>query len=185
MIGLLRYNAGNIGSVERALRRLGIAVRTVETAEEIASVGGLIFPGAGAAPSAMHDLRQRGLIDVLRNYRKPFLGLCLGMQLLFDNSEEGATPCLGIVKGRVTALPENVIRPHMGWNRLNTGDYAYFVHNFVCEPDDARIVTQTVRYGSTLCAGIRQGNFYGVQWHPEKSGAAGDALLRSFAALCN
>ncbi len=184
MIGIVRYNAGNWGSVAGALRRLGIPATSVETADEISRVDGLIFPGAGAAQSAMADLRARGLVDALRGFRKPFLGLCLGMQLLLDFSEEGQTECLGIVRGRVLPLPEGATSPHIGWNRLSTGKYAYFVHRYVCVPENPRVVTMTVEHGATLCAGIRQGNYFGVQWHPEKSGRTGDRLLKSFAALC-
>jgi len=132
----------------------------------------------------MEELRQRSLVEVLRAYRKPFLGLCLGMQLLFDSSDEGPTDCLGIIRGRVLALPDTLTKPHMGWNRLSTGDYAYFVHSYSCEPADPAVITMTVRYGGTLCAGVRQRNFLGLQWHPEKSGAAGDRFLLSFASLC-
>ena len=155
MIGILRYNAGNVGSVARALNRLAIPSRIMEERDDLASVSGLIFPGAGAAGPAMENLRRRGLIDTLRTYPKPFLGLCLGMQLLFDFSDEGGAECLGILRGRVRELPNTVIRPHMGWNRLNTGRYAYFVHGFACEPEDRRIVTMTTQYGGDICAGIR------------------------------
>ena len=183
-IGILCYNAGNVGSVQRALCRLGIPSKLVETKEDLSSVKGLIFPGAGAAQSAMKDLRKRDLIEVLKNYQKPFLGLCLGMQLLFDFSEEGNTECLGLIQGEVKELPDTVIKPHMGWNKLNTGAYAYFVHSFACEPADKRVITMTTRYGGEICAGIRFKNFFGVQWHPEKSAGAGHALLLSFAELC-
>ncbi len=184
MIGIFRYNAGNRVSVAKALGRLGIDARTVETREEIAACHGLIFPGAGAAESAMRDLHARGLLDALREFRKPFLGLCLGMQLLFDFSEEGNVDCLGIVRGQVKRLPEGVTKPHMGWNRLDTGQFAYFAHSYYCLPDDPRVVTMTARHGVVFCAGVRQRNFLGVQWHPEKSGATGDRLLRAFATLC-
>ena len=184
VIGLLHYNAGNRASVARALDRLEIRAQTVETSEEIAACDGLIFPGAGAAQSAMRDLYSRGLVDALRDFRKPFLGLCLGMQLLFDFSEEGNVACLGIVRGRVKELPDDVMKPHMGWNRLDTGRYAYFAHSYFCVPDDPRVVTMTARHGVVFCAGLHQRNFFGVQWHPEKSGETGDRFLRSFAALC-
>ena len=184
LIGILSYGAGNTGSVRRALVRLGIRSTIVGTAEEIETVDGLIFPGAGAALAAMEELRARRLADVLRSYEKPFLGLCLGMQLLFDASEEGPTECLGIIPGCVRALPDGVTKPHMGWNRLSTGDYAYFVHGYYCAPADPAVVTMTVPYGGALCAGVRQRNFLGLQWHPEKSGAAGDRFLLSFASLC-
>jgi len=184
MIGILRPSTGNTGSVERSLQRLGIPASIVETPQEISTLDGLIFPGAGAALSAMEDLRKRGLFDVLRSFRKPFLGLCLGMQLLFDFSEEGPTDCLGIIRGKVVSLPETVLRPHMGWNKLSSGDYAYFVHSFICVPVDSRVVTMTVRHGMDIVAGVRNKNFFGLQWHPEKSGFAGDRFLISFAQLC-
>ncbi len=183
-IGILRYSSGNSGSVAKALTRLSIPSKMVENIDDLSSVSGLIFPGAGAAKSAMKDLQERRLIEALRNFQKPFLGLCLGMQLLFDSSEEGATECLGIIRGRVRELPDTVIKPHMGWNKLNNGKYAYFVHSFVCEPEDKRLITMTTCYGGNICAGIRQKNFFGVQWHPEKSGRTGDDLLLSFASLC-
>ncbi len=184
MIGILRYNAGNRQSVARALRRLGIPATAVETEREIFQVDGLIFPGAGAARSAMDDLREKGLIEPLRRFRKPFLGLCLGMQLLLDFSEEGDAECLAIVPGTVKRLPDGVLRPHIGWNRLDTGEYAYFAHGYACYPADPSVVTMSVRHGATLRAGLRLGNYFGLQWHPEKSGRTGDRFLQSFAALC-
>lgn len=184
MIGILRYSAGNTGSVQRALTRLNIPSQIIEKPEEQESVSGIIFPGAGAAGAAMARLRETGWDDVIRSYTKPFLGLCLGMQLLFDFSEENDTRCLGILRGSVRMLPENLITPHMGWNRLSSGDYAYFVHSYVCNPDDVSVTTMTTVYGDEICAGVQQGNFFGVQWHPEKSGDVGDRYLLSFAQLC-
>lgn len=184
LIGILRSSTGNTGSVQRALTRLGIPSRIIETSEELSTVDGLIFPGAGAAGSAMMDLRKKGLVNVLKTFSKPFLGLCLGMQLLFDSSEEGDTDCLGIIPGTVRELPDDLPKPHMGWNMLSTGEYAYFVHSFVCEPSDPRIITMTTQYGMRICAGVRQRNFFGLQWHPEKSGKAGDDFLLSFSKLC-
>ena len=184
MIGILKYNAGNARSVERALESLGIGTISVETPEDLDRINGLIFPGAGAAGSAMADLRARNFTEPLQKFRKPFLGLCLGMQLLFDFSEEGNTECLGIVKGKVRELSNDVIKPHMGWNRLNTGEYAYFCHSFTCVPEDPATWTQITMYGQSLCTGIAQDSFMGVQWHPEKSGPAGDQLFRSFAEQC-
>ncbi|MFH0770203.1 MAG: imidazole glycerol phosphate synthase subunit HisH [Candidatus Peregrinibacteria bacterium] len=184
MIGILRPNTGNTGSVERALQRLGIPSCIVQTPQEISTTDGLIFPGAGAALAAMTDLRERGLDDVLRFYRKPFLGLCLGMQLLFDSSEEGPTVCLGVIKGNVVELPETIQKPHMGWNRLSNREYAYFVHSFICVPADPCVITMTVQHGMEIVAGVRKENFFGLQWHPEKSGETGDRFLLSFAELC-
>jgi imidazole glycerol-phosphate synthase subunit HisH len=184
MIGILRYNAGNRASVAKALGRLGFASRLVETAADIAACDGLVFPGAGAAHSVMADLRDRGLVEVIRDFRKPLLGICLGMQLLFDFSEEGDAECLGIVPGQVRRLPDEAMKPHMGWNRIDGGPFAYFCHSYYCLPRDPRVVTATARHGIDFCAGIRLQNFYGVQWHPEKSGETGDRLLRAFATLC-
>jgi len=184
LIGILQSKTGNTGSVERALARLAIPARIVRTTEEIAAVDGLIFPGAGAAKTAMADLCERGLDAVIRSYSRPFLGICLGMQLLFDSSEEGDAECLGIIEGKVKELPPGVTKPHMGWNLLNTGEYVYFIHSYACVPVDSSVVTMTTSYGSTICAGVRRNNFFGLQWHPEKSGLTGDRYLLSFFSLC-
>lgn len=194
MIGILRYNAGNVGSVQRALTRLNIPSQIIEKPTELEIVSGLIFPGAGAAGAAMKCLRATEWYNAIQSYRKPFLGLCLGMQLLFDYSEEDDTECLGIISGNVKELPDSVVKPHMGWNKFqpsprlrsagSTGDFAYFVHSYVCEPSDQGVTTMIVQYGEPLCAGVQEGNFFGVQWHPEKSGDAGDRYLLSFADLC-
>jgi len=132
----------------------------------------------------MARLSELGWTDAIRSYTKPFLGLCLGMQLLFEFSEENDTECLGIIKGNVRELPDNVTKPHMGWNKLSTGEYAYFVHSYACKPSNQITSTMTVQYGESICAGVQQDNFFGVQWHPEKSGDAGDRYLLSFASLC-
>jgi len=184
MIGILRYTAGNLTSIAGALSRLGIPWRIVETEAEITGVDGLIFPGAGAAKAAMSDLQERGLLDAIRNFYKPFLGICLGMQLLFDYSEEGPTECLGIVPGCVKLLPDEVMRPHIGWNRLDNGYWAYFAHSYYCLPADPRQITGFARHGIEFCAGVRRRNFFGVQWHPEKSGETGNRFFRSFGRLC-
>ena len=132
----------------------------------------------------MRDLNERGTRRGPGDFQKPFLGLCLGMQLLFDFSEEGNVDCLGIIRGQVKRLPDDVTKPHMGWNQLDTGQYVYFAHSYYCVPDDPRIITTSALHGVVFCAGVRQRNFFGVQWHPEKSSESGDRLLRSFAALC-
>ncbi|MDP7645792.1 MAG: imidazole glycerol phosphate synthase subunit HisH [Candidatus Peribacteraceae bacterium] len=184
MIGIIRYSAGNTGSVQRALTRLNIPSKIIGKPVELGSVSGVIFPGAGAAGAAMKQLKKVGWPKAIRSYKKPFLGLCLGMQLLFDFSEEDETLCLGIIKGNVIGLSESLTRPHMGWNKLSSGDYAYFVHSYVCDPYDPSVVTMTTTYGGDLCAGVQQDNFFGVQWHPEKSGDVGDRYLLSFYNLC-
>lgn len=181
MLGILRTATGNATSVQRALMRLNIPSTFVDEPGQLSQVDALIFPGAGAAQAGMRDLRERNFVETLRDFRKPFLGLCLGMQLLFDFSEEGQTECLGIIPGSVRSLPSTVIKPHMGWNRLHTGEFVYFVHGFVCVPEDPRVTTMTVQYGEEFCAAVRLKNFFGLQWHPEKSGAPGDRFLCAFS----
>lgn len=183
ILGILKTSSGNTGSIRRALTRLGITSVLIEKPKDLLMIDGLIFPGAGAAKSVMENLENRGFVKPLQTFKKPFLGLCLGMQLLFETSEEGPCDCLGVIPGKVQAIPETVVRPHMGWNRLSTGEYAYFVHSYVCIPDDPRVITQTVAYGNLLCAGVRFRNFFGLQWHPEKSGDIGDRFLLSFMKL--
>jgi glutamine amidotransferase len=186
MIGILRYGAGNVASIQTAMARLGVPSRPIESRDEVAAVKGIILPGTGAAPAAMAALRDRGLIELIRGCAKPCLGICLGMQLLFNGSEEGDVSCLGIIDGCVRKIPSGVVQPHMGWNQLNNGEYVYFAHSYVCEPADQGVVTMTVGYGAfELCAGVRFKNFFGVQWHPEKSGPVGQHLLGGFAKLCN
>lgn len=184
MIGIINYNAGNTGSIQRALNRLNIRNQLINYPSQMDTVSGLIFPGAGAAGSAMQSLTENKWIKPLQFYKKPFLGLCLGMQLLFEYSEENDTKCLGIIKGKVKILPDWITRPHLGWNKLNSGNFAYFVHSYFCQPKNPEIITMTTNYGLTICAGIKQNNFLGVQWHPENSGATGDRFLLYFSSLC-
>lgn len=172
---------GNTTNVQRACVRLGIPVRISNDPAIIGESDGLILPGVGSADHAMAYLQATRLDQIICSYGKPFLGICLGMQLLFDSSEEGPTECLGIIRGKVVSLPETVPRPHIGWNKLSGGEYAYFAHSFICVPEEKRIVTMTVRHGCEIVAGIRKENFFGLQWHPEKSGFIGDRFLFSFS----
>jgi glutamine amidotransferase len=180
MIGILRYSAGNVGSVQRALSRLDVPSKIIEKPEELEEVDGLILPGAGAAPAAMSYLLNNNFVQPLRDFKKPFLGLCLGMQLLFESSEEGSVKCLSILKGNVCKLP----RIHIGWNKIDDKSYAYFVHGYACEPKDTSLITMKTFFDDEVCAGVQKDNFMGVQWHPEKSGAIGNQFLLSFAKLC-
>ena len=195
MIGIVDYEAGNITSVRNALRATG-AEFTV-SAEELVlrQCTGIILPGVGAASGAIRSLEQRKLLEFLRKLDVPFLGICLGMQLLYDESEEGETRCLGIVPGKVRKLDDRAARvPHMGWNQvrftaknlLNTAvrrrDYFYFAHSYY-----APFNTWTsglADCGISFAAAVQKGNYFGVQFHPEKSGAAGLRLLKAFAELC-
>lgn len=182
----------NIGSVRYALERLGVAARLSAEPARIRAATHVIVPGVGAAGPGMARLQAAGLVDVLRGLRQPVLGVCLGMQLLFEHSEEGDTVCLGVVRGRVRRIAGSALTrvPHMGWNRLvrrrddplfdgiEDGAFAYFVHGYAARVDAATLAS--VEHGAPLAAIVRAGNFVGMQFHPERSGAVGARLLRNF-----
>ena len=188
-VTVVRYNAGNIRSVTNALDRIGASYTISGDPHELRAAERIIFPGVGEASSAMEYLRATGLDTVLRETKAPTLGICLGLQLLCSGSEEGDTPCLGVLSGEVRRFVTPRKVPHMGWSRVNglshpvfegisEGSYFYFVHSYrlgICGEAVARSV-----YGEefSAAAGIR--NFVGVQFHPEKSGAVGERLLRNF-----
>lgn len=186
---IVDVGCGNIGSVGIAFERFGLSPRVTGKAEEIASADKVILPGVGAAGYAMEQIRGRGLVDVLRGLTQPVLGICLGMQLLFERSEEEDTQCLGIIPGqvrRIEAAPARPV-PHMGWSALKvagqdiglaTGDYVYFAHSFVC--DDGPWSIASADYGRRIPAVVRSGNFLGAQFHPERSGEAGARFLQRF-----
>ncbi len=179
MIGIIDYGSGNLFSLECALRRLDASFCRIGSPEESENCNRYILPGVGHAAPAMKRLRATGLIPMLRATPKPVLGICLGMQLLCEHSEEGDTTLLGIVPLRVRHFRHAPKIPHMGWNRVERGgssDYFYFVHSFFVERDDAWTVGLT-QHGETFSAVVRKDNYLGVQFHPEKSGAAGSALL--------
>ncbi len=195
MIGVIDYEAGNLASVTNALRSIGASVVVSSDERELAQCGGIILPGVGAAPLAMRSLVAGGLADFIRSLEVPFLGICLGMQVLYDESREGNTKCLGIVPGTVEEFDARASRvPHMGWNEVVfTSDYPlaesigekrhfYFAHSYYAPVGAA--TTATTECGFSFSAAITKGNYYGVQFHPEKSGAAGLELLRNFCGLC-
>ena len=195
MITLVDYDAGNIRSVGNALSRLGAEYELTADPARIAAASKVILPGVGNAAEAMEHLRERGLCEVIRNLRVPVLGICVGLQVLCKSSEEGPVNCLGIFDARIRRFPENPEAkvPHMGWNNIGNletklfkdlpgGSYVYFVHSYYPElcPD----TIATCRHGETLfSAALRWENFYGTQFHPEKSGSAGAAILQNFLAL--
>ncbi|MGO1002393.1 imidazole glycerol phosphate synthase subunit HisH [Lysobacter sp. CA196] len=190
---------GNIGSVRYALERLG--ARSILSADPatIASADRVILPGVGAAAPAMARLRERGLVDPIRRLQQPLLGICLGMQLLYESSEEGEVECLGLLPGRITRLqPGPGVRvPHMGWNFLDkcetptgapgllTGigerDQAYFVHSYAAPLTSDTLASTS--YGRAFTAVAGRGRCYGAQFHPERSAAVGSRLLANFLAL--
>jgi glutamine amidotransferase len=190
-VALVNLGYGNIGSIEIALRRLGAEVARTADPAAIRAAGRVVLPGVGAAGYAMGRIDALGLRDVLTSLSRPLLGICLGMQLLFEASEEDDTQCLGLIPGRVRRLGPAPGRPvpHMGWSRLETraetpglatGDYVYFAHSFAC--DDGPHSLAVADYGRPVPAAVRAGNVLGVQFHPERSSAAGARFMRAFLA---
>jgi imidazole glycerol-phosphate synthase subunit HisH len=192
---VVAYGAGNVASVQFALERLGARVRLSGDAVEIADAERVILPGVGQAGYAMDRLKTLGLLEPLRAFARPLLGVCLGQQLLFEASDEGDSPLLGLIPGRVCRLepgPELPV-PHMGWSRLTKdrddplldgvrdGDWAYFVHGYVC-PDGPATLARA-EYGGPVPAVVRGGNRWGCQFHPERSAEAGARILRNFLEL--
>jgi imidazole glycerol-phosphate synthase subunit HisH len=186
-LAIVDLGCGNIGSVGIAFERFGIAPRVTGEAEEIASADKVVLPGVGAAGYAMAQIEARGLAPVLRGLRQPLLGICLGMQLLFEGSDEDGAGCLGLIGGRVRKLEAAPGRPvpHMGWSRLEvrdeaiglrSGDYVYFAHSFACDPVPETVAS--AEHGRTIPAAVRSGNRLGAQFHPERSGEAGARFLR-------
>lgn len=186
----------NLASVGFAFDRLGASYDISRDADVIYSASRVLIPGVGAAPYAMNILRQAQLVPVLQNLTQPAMGICLGMQLIFDRSVEGGSdvPCLGMVDGAIEALDTGDLpSPHMGWNQLgdladdpilsgiNAGDYAYFVHSYAAPVGDHTLATS--QYGQKFSAIVRQGNVYGCQFHPERSSAVGSQILKNFLEL--
>ncbi len=190
---IVRYKAGNTASVSIALNRLGIEPVISADRNDLLSADKVIFPGVGEASAAMKYITERRLDDAIRSLRKPFLGICLGMQLMFEFSEENSTDCLGIVNGNVIRFDETKAKvPHTGWNRvsglrtslfdgINDGTYFYFVHGYYV--DVAADTIAWAEHGTVFSAAIRQNNFYAVQFHPERSGPAGRLVLENFLKL--
>lgn len=182
----------NIGSVRYALERLGVDARISDDAERIRCASHVILPGVGAAVPGMQRLRDSGLVGLIQQLEQPVLGVCLGMQLLFEHSEEGNIDCLGVIPGQVHRIQADTRRrvPHMGWNRLlcerddrlldglPADAFVYFVHSFAVAYAESTIAS--VDYGTRLSAIIRNRNFCGMQFHPERSGAVGALLLKNF-----
>lgn len=192
MIAIVKYNAGNIRSVKNALDRLGVESVITNDPNTLISAEKVIFPGVGEASTAMRYLRELGLDEVIKSLTQPFLGICLGMQLMCFHSEEKDTECLGIFKEKVRKFPPKGIVPHMGWNDftsvkgslfggLNKTSNMYFVHSFYAEigEDSVGVTDYLVPFTSAL----QKDNFYGVQFHPEKSADVGQKLLENFLKL--
>jgi glutamine amidotransferase len=197
VIGIINYGAGNIRSVGNALNRLSMPHFVSNDSDELNKADKLIFPGVGEARSAMDALMRARLTNLLKEVTVPFLGICLGMQLLFEHTTERATDCLGIISGtneRFNGVQSQLKVPHMGWNQVQqngkdplfsgiiSGENFYFVHSYY-----APIVLATIGttdYGVQFTSAMHQKNYYGVQFHPEKSGKAGLQVLKNFVELC-
>ncbi len=194
-IGIVDTGCANLASVKFALDRLGVDSKITQDADEIYGAPRVLIPGVGAAGYAMDRLRERELIPVLQNLTQPVMGICLGMQMLFDSSTENdGASCLGLVPGQVQKLDTGSLpSPHMGWNTLENltddplltgikaGDYVYFVHSFAAPISDMTIAS--ANYGDSFTAIVRQGNIYGCQFHPERSGETGARILKNFIEL--
>jgi glutamine amidotransferase len=192
---IIASGGANIASLQFALERLGANSRVSADPEQIRKASHVILPGVGAAADAMSRLRQSNLDTVIPSLQQPVLGICLGMQLLFDASEEGRANCLGIIPGHASRFAAAAGRPvpHMGWNTLRIerpsalldglcqGDYAYFVHSYALSTSAATIASS--HYGNPFSACVQRRNFYGAQFHPERSAKVGARLLRNFLEL--
>jgi imidazole glycerol-phosphate synthase subunit HisH len=194
MIAVIDYKAGNLMSVANALTRIGATFQVTNRSEVLDSADAVIFPGVGHARAAMQALDEHGLADWLRVARKPVLGICLGMQLLYESSEEGDTPGLGVLPGRLLRFDETLVKvPHLGWNAFHSmqqhpllegllpENQMYYVHGYY-----APVTADTLascEYQQPFAAVCARGNFMGAQFHPEKSGTNGEILLRNFLKL--
>ena len=201
MIAIIDYGAGNLQSVQNALDFIGCPGTVTSDPEEILSAEGAILPGVGAFGSAMAEMERNGLVDTVKiaaKSGKPFIGICAGMQLLFEESEESpGVPGLGLLKGKVLLFPadKGLKIPHMGWNsidrkkesrllsQLSGSPYMYFVHSYYVKAEDEEIVSAKSDYGILFDAAIEQGNLFGCQFHPEKSGTEGISILKRFTEL--
>lgn len=197
MVAIIDYGAGNLSSVKKALDYLGAENEITQDRDKILSASHVILPGVGSFGDAMDSMRERGLVDTVKEaaMTKPFLGICLGLQLLFEGSEESPdTEGLGILKGKIVSIPKDkgLKVPHIGWNSVNLKQhsgifsniddesYFYFVHSFYLKDADEDVVAATTEYGVTIQCAVQRDNLCATQFHPEKSSKAGLQILKSF-----
>ncbi|MEX2435593.1 MAG: imidazole glycerol phosphate synthase subunit HisH [Balneolaceae bacterium] len=196
MIGIIKYQAGNLASVSNALDRLGAEYFISDDPQKLEKASGIIFPGVGHASAAMDDLRKKKLDIWLKNTNKPVLGICLGMQLLFESSEEGDSVALGIIPGKLKKFDSSRAKvPHMGWNQfkplkdhplingIGNKQFLYYVHGYYAPTSEHTLAS--CNYIKDFAAVVAKDNFMGVQFHPEKSGKVGSLLLQNFLDMVN
>jgi imidazole glycerol phosphate synthase, glutamine amidotransferase subunit len=213
MIAVIDYGMGNLRSVQKALEEVGAKTKVTSRPSDLKACDKIVFPGVGAFGDAMDELKRRGLVDAIKSAiedSKPFLGLCLGLQLLFEKSEEApGVKGLGVFKGEVKRFrlqKESLKVPHMGWNSIDhrpcscgkasyssceqnilrgvkSGSFMYFVHSYYVQPKDRSIILTTTDYGAAFVSGVCKDNVYGLQFHPEKSQALGLKILKNFVSL--
>ena len=194
-VAVVDYGSGNLRSVSRALERAGVKPDITSDPHALHQADAAILPGVGAGDAAMKALRQRSLVEPLRSFvasGRPFLGVCLGLQLLMDSTEEGNATCLGIIPGKARKLPEGLKVPHMGWNNVDLrlthpiiedipdNTYFYFVHSYYAEPEDKKLVAGVTHYGIPFCSVLVRDNVVATQFHPEKSGTLGLKIYENF-----
>ena len=195
---VIDYDSGNLRSVAKALELAGVAPLVTGDPNDLASADAVVLPGVGSAPAAMEALQKRGLVQPLRDYvasGRPFLGVCLGLQLLMDSTEEGDARCLGIIPGVVRRLPSGIKVPHMGWNSVSLqqthpvfegipqDSFFYFVHSYYAAPSDPAGEIGATQYGVSFCSVYARENLIATQFHPEKSGDTGTRIYKNFCAL--
>jgi len=197
MIVIIDYGLGNLGSVKNALNKLGVDSIISNLIKVITAGSGLILPGVGSATEGMKNLRKSGLNKVILKQiklKKPILGICLGMQLLFFLSEEGNTECLNVIEGKVKRFNNKLKVPQIGWNQvkqkpsklflsIKDKSYFYFVHSYYCQASEEKIIRGSTDYGINFTSVIEDKNIFGVQFHPEKSGENGLKLLKNFVDI--
>ena len=197
-IAIIDYGAGNLRSVAKAFEKLGFPPLVTADPAHVLAADAVVLPGVGAAGDTMSSLSSRGMVAAIGEViarGQPFFGVCLGLQLLFESSEEGGADCLGLLRGKVRRLPATVKVPHMGWNEARllrphpvfegvpSGSFFYFVHSYYADPEDRALVAAETDYGATFCSAVARGNLVATQFHPEKSGALGLKLYENFVRL--
>ena len=195
---VIDYQSGNVRSVTRALESAGVSPLVTGDPAELPGADAVIFPGVGSGPAAMSALEDRSLVAPLQDYvasGRPFMGICLGLQLLLDRTEEGDASCLGIIPGHVKRLPDGLKVPHMGWNSVEfeadhpvlrdipQGSHFYFVHSYYAAPSEQTWVAGTTEYSVSFCSVYAKDNLVATQFHPEKSGPVGLRVYRNFVEL--